>query len=382
MTANSLALILTKDFDQMMNQNDLLYKIAFTQLNGIGPIRARRILKILDNPADFFTMKIKELHQLTSIPLAQLERTDRNSALLRAQTQLPYFDNADLSYHFITDPTYPIKLRHCPDAPIGLFYRGNSPFWNSSRLIAIVGSRQQTDYGKNIVAEFISNLPENIVIVSGLARGIDATAHQICLDQNRMTMGVLGHGIDKIYPAQNRTLAQQLLANGGLISEFLVGTKPDKMNFPMRNRIIAGLSDAVVVIESKKNGGSLITAQLANDYNREVFAFPGQVFNSESAGCHQLIQNQQAHLITNTQEFIDQMDWTNKSQIAKAENYPYKNTTQQHIIKSFQCRSTWTIDELVIAIKLPVAEVSVNLFELELSGVLENLGGNRYRLPL
>ena len=245
-----------------------------------------------------------------------------------------------------------------------------------------MGSRQQTDYGKNIVAEFISNLPENIVIVSGLARGIDATAHQICLDQNRMTMGVLGHGIDKIYPAQNRTLAQQLLANGGLISEFLIGTKPDKMNFPMRNRIIAGLSDAVVVIESKKNGGSLITAQLANDYNREVFAFPGQVFNSESAGCHQLIQNQQAHLITNTQEFIDQMDWTNKSQIAKAENYPYKNTTQQHIIKSFQCRSTWTIDELVIAIKLPVAEVSVNLFELELSGVLENLGGNRYRLPL
>jgi DNA processing protein len=197
-----------------------------------------------------------------------------------------------------------------------------------------------------------------------------------------MTMGVLGHGIDKIYPVQNRNLAQQMLTNGGLISEFLIGTKPDKMNFPMRNRIIAGLSDAVVVIESKKNGGSLITAQLANDYNREVFAFPGQVFNPESAGCHQLIQNQQAHLITNTEEFIKQMNWTNKSQLTKAENYPYKNTTQQHIIKSFQSRSTWTIDELVIAIKLPVSEVSVNLFELELSGVLENLGGNRYRLPL
>ena len=260
-----------------MENSDHLYQIAFTQLHGIGPTRARRILKLLAHPRDFFQLNLSALQQTTSIPIVQLEKTDRSGALLRAQGQLPYFEKDNFSYHFITDTTYPSQLKQCVDAPLGLFYRGSQINWQKKRCIAVVGTRQQTPYGKERVANFISELPKDILVVSGLAQGVDAEVHRQCLQHSIQTIGILGHGIDRIYPASNRKLALDMLAAGGLLSEFLIGTKPDRMHFPMRNRIIAGLADAVVVIESNKNGGSLITAELANDYNREVFAFPGPV---------------------------------------------------------------------------------------------------------
>ena len=173
-----------------------------------------------------------------------------------------------------------------------------------------------------------------------------------------------------------------MLETGGLLSEFLIGTKPDRMHFPMRNRIIAGLSDAVVVIESKRNGGSLITAALANDYNREVFAFPGPIHHLQSEGCHDLIKNQQAHLLTNTSQLLQTMNWTTPSQTANNSDRERYSPLQIELLNQFKMKNQWAIDELVLALNKPVALLSSNLFELELLGALENFGANRYRLPL
>jgi DNA processing protein len=365
-----------------MKHSDKLYQIAFSQLYGIGPVRARRILKLLTHPRDFFETGFKELQQLTSIPISQLEKTDRASALLRAQGQLPYLENEQLSYHFITDTTYPERLRHCTDAPLGLFFRGQAHCWQKQRCIAVVGTRQQSPYGKKIVESFISELPKDILVISGLAQGVDADVHQQCLQHHLQTLGVLGHGLDRIYPASNRKLALQMLENGGLLSEFLIGTQPDRMHFPMRNRIIAGLVDAVVVIESKANGGSLITAELANDYNREVFAFPGPIHHPQSEGCHALIRKQQAHLLSSAKELLEIMNWTNTSQGNKLNQHHDLSALQKEMLDQFKNKNNWSIDELAFSTQKAVSIISSTLFELEMQGSIQNIGANRYRLPL
>lgn len=365
-----------------MEHNQQLYQIAFSQLHGIGPIRSRRILKLLQQPQDFFDLDFKTLQQLTSIPIAQLEKTDRCGAMNRAQGQLPYLSNENVSYHFLSDETYPHKLRECPDAPLGLFFRGNQQNWQHSRSIAVVGTRQNTAYGSEIVQKLIADLPKDILVLSGLARGIDAEVHAQCLKHSVQTIGVLGHGLDRIYPAANRKLALQMLEHGGLFSEFLFGTRPDRMNFPMRNRIIAGLADAVIVVESNKNGGSLITADLANDYNREVFAFPGPVSQLQSEGCHVLIKNQQAHLITSAQDLLNIMNWGETPQSQKQSIPATYGGLHKKILDHFKMKHTWSIDELASVTKQHVSKISSTLFELELTGTLENKGANRYTLPL
>ncbi|MFM7007355.1 MAG: DNA-processing protein DprA [Flavobacteriales bacterium] len=365
-----------------MEHKQQLYQIAFSQLYGIGPIRARRILKLLEHPKDFFELNFNVLQQLTSIPIAQLEKTDRNGALLRAQSQLPFLSKENVSYHFITDTSYPTKLKHCPDAPLGLFYRGQEPQWQKSRSIAIVGTRQQTNYGKTLVEKLLSELPKDILVISGLAKGVDAHVHEQCIRNGLQTIGVLGHGIDRIYPAANRMLAEQMLTTGGLLSEFLIGTAPDRMHFPMRNRIIAGLADAVVVIESNKNGGSLITADLANDYNREVFAFPGPVSQLQSEGCHDLIKNQQAHLLTGAQDLLNAMNWSSGAEPQTPHLHPNYSELQKELITLFKLKNSWSIDEIALNTSQAVSKISSALFELEINGILQNKGGNRYSLPL
>jgi DNA processing protein len=365
-----------------MEHSEKLYQIAFSQLHGIGPIRARRILKLIEHPSDFFNLNLNTLQQITSVPIAQLEKTDRSSALLRAQGQIPYLNNEHLSYHFITDASYPSRLKQCDDAPLGLFYRGIEPCWQKPRCIAIVGTRQQTPYGKELVKALISHLPKDILVISGLAKGVDAEVHQQCIDNGIATIGVLGHGVDRIYPASNRKLALEMLTNGGLMSEFLIGTKPDRVHFPMRNRIIAGLADAVVVIESNKNGGSLITAELGNDYNREVFAFPGSIHQMQSEGCHALIKNQQAHLLTSADDLLQTMNWTNLQQERTLQDQLELSSLQKDILNQFKTKNSWTIDELAQTTNQPVSNISSALFELELKGALENKGANRYLLPL
>ena len=364
----------------MMHPN-YIYQIAFTQLNGIGPIRAKRLLKILDAPKAFFDLTMSELQQLTSISIKQLELANRTAALLAAQTQAPYLSAKDLHYFFTTDPAFPQQLKECPDAPLGLFYRGTTPTWNQSRTLAIVGTRQQTAYGKQIVKELIGSLPKDILIVSGLAQGVDADVHEQALRFGLQTIGVLGHGLDRIYPAKNRELALAMTQQGGLLSEFLVGTRAERMHFPMRNRIIAGLADAVVVIESKKNGGSLITAELANDYNREVCAFPGAVYYEHSEGCNALIKANKAHLINNADDLLTLLNW-GAVPVPKIQENNLLNVAQKQVFELFGNKNIWSIDELAFHLQKPVSEISTLLFELELLSLIEHTGANRYKLPI
>jgi DNA processing protein len=364
-----------------MKQPNYIYQIAFTQLYGIGPIRAKRLLKILDSPKDFFEFALAELQLKTSISLKQLELANRNAALLAAQTQEPYLKRGDIQYFFSSDAAFPKQLKECEDAPLGLFYRGTDPQWNERRTLAIVGTRQQTNYGKQIVKELLAALPKDILIVSGLAQGVDADVHEQALNYGLQTVGVLGHGLDRIYPAKHRDLALAMTKQGGLLSEFLIGTRAERMHFPMRNRIIAGLSDAVVVIESKKNGGSLITAELANDYNREVCAFPGAVHYPNSEGCNALIKANKAHLINNAEDLLMLLDWGNVA-APKSKNVVHLNPKQAAIFQLFQKRSTWSIDELALQLQNPVSDISTTLFELELMEQIKHLGANRYKLPI
>ena len=364
----------------MMHPN-YIYQIAFTQLYGIGPIRAKRLLKILDSPKDFFELSLQELQHKTSISLKQLELANRNAALLAAQAQEPYLNRSDLQYFFTSDAAFPKQLKECPDAPLGLFYRGTQPQWNQQRTLAIVGTRQETSYGKQIVKELLAALPKDILIVSGLAQGVDADVHEQALICGLQTIGVLGHGLDRIYPAKHRDLALAMTKQGGLLSEFLIGTRAERMHFPMRNRIIAGLSDAVVVIESKKNGGSLITAELANDYNREVCAFPGAVHYPHSAGCNALIKANKAHLINDAEDLLKLLNWEENARPQPKECNDL-NSQQKAIIQVFQTKNTWSIDELCLYLEKPVSDISTLLFELELAGHIEHLGANRYKLPI
>jgi DNA processing protein len=364
-----------------MKQPHYIYQIAFTQLYGIGPIRAKRLLKILDSPQEFFELSLPELQFKTSISLKQLELANRNAALLAAQTQEPYLNQSDVKYFFTNESAFPKQLKECEDAPLGLFYRGTSPQWNERRTLAIVGTRQETSYGKHIVKELIAALPKDILIVSGLAQGVDADVHEQALNFGLQTIGVLGHGLDRIYPAKHRELALAMTKQGGLLSEFLIGTRADRMHFPMRNRIIAGLSDAVVVIESKKNGGSLITAELANDYNREVCAFPGGIHYPYSAGCNALIKANKAHLITNADDLLKLLDWQEKAN-KRQDAISHLSAQQKVVIQLFASKNTWSIDELTLHLNQPVSEISTLLFELELMGQIEHLGANRYKLPI
>lgn len=363
-----------------MKHPPYIYQIAFTQLYGIGPVRAQRLLNLLPDPTDFFHMTLKELQQRTSISMKQLELANREAALLIAQTQQPYIENGQVSYFFTSEEEFPTQLKECPDAPIGLFYRGTTPTWNKARTLAIVGTRDQSPYGKQLVKELLAALPKDILIISGLAQGVDADVHEQALVNGLQTIGVLGHGLDKIYPAKHRDLALAMTQNGGLLSEFLVGTGAERMHFPMRNRIIAGMSDAVVVIESKKNGGSLITAELANDYNREVCAFPGAVHYSKSEGCNNLIKMQKAHLINNPEDLMKILNWETVPS-EKAKNTLSLSPEKEKIYGLIKHQTICSIDTIAIQTQLPVAQVSSLVFELELENIIQHIGANQYKIP-
>ena len=258
--------------------------------------KARQIIAKIGGAQNFFEMSDVELCQRLTIKPSMLRKMDRKAALLEAKAS--WKDNYDTGAKmtFLSDADYPRRLKQCEDAPLMLFQKGKFDL-NNSRMLAIVGTRKPTNYGMHVAETLVKSAKgSGITIVSGLAYGIDVWVHKLCLKYNVPTLAVLGHGLDRIYPYAHRQVAQDMLKKGGLLTEFVTGTNPDRENFPKRNRIVAGLCDATLVIESKRKGGSLITAELANDYNRDVFAVPGQLGHEMSEGCNWLIANDKAHL--------------------------------------------------------------------------------------
>jgi len=357
-----------------------LYKIALGQLKGIGPSRATRILGKLSSLSDLFTQNDRELHLQTGIARSILKEMNRDEALRTADKQHAFNVKNNIRSHFFMEEDYPRRLRQCPDAPIVLFSKGLKDL-NQSKVVSIVGTRNQTEYGRKLVEDLLETIQsKDLTVISGLAYGVDIHVHETCVENGIFNIGVFGHSLDRIYPYQHRRVAEKMLENGGWISEFIVGTKPDRMNFPMRNRIIAGMSDAVIVVESKTKGGSIITAELGNDYNRDVFAFPGSVHQEQSEGCNWLIQKQKAHLIQNGADFLTFMNWHLETTEKQLLLFPELDQNELTVYQVLAEMKEAHIDSIALKCGLSTSHINVLLFQLEMKNIIQAISGNRFKL--
>lgn len=365
-----------------MKTTELNYQIATTLLRGIGPKKARHLISKLGGIEPLFKDSIHAISKKAEMNPSLLKQMNREHALEEAKHHETFIEKQEITPLFYQDSNYPQRLKQCSDAPILLFNKGTTNL-NHERIVAIVGTRYATEYGRSVCEEIIEGLAEkNVVVVSGLAYGIDICVHQLCVKHGIPTIGVLGHGLDRIYPREHTSTAQKMLQNGGLLTEYLSGTKPDRENFPMRNRIVAGMSDATIVIESKESGGSLITAELANDYSRDVFAIPGNIGQIYSKGCNLLISKQKAHLITGSKDFLKWMQWDkeNKPKVIQRSFFSDFSPEEQTILSILENEGEQSIDVLSIKAKIPVSKTNVLLFNLEMAGALKTLPGKKFKI--
>ncbi|NCU06393.1 MAG: DNA-protecting protein DprA, partial [Chitinophagaceae bacterium] len=289
---------------------DLLYQLALTQVPHIGNVQAKLLIEELGTAEAVFKAKKSALEKIEGIGEVRAGSIKKFDAFKEQEDEISFIEKYKIKPLFLTDEDYPKRLLHCYDPPTILFYRGTANL-NTAKIVSIIGTRSNSEYGKQMTEKIIETLaPHQPLIVSGLAYGIDAVAHKYAVKQSLPTVAVLAHGLDNIYPPQHTSLAKEMIAGGGgLLTEFRKETKPDRHNFPERNRIVAGMCDLTVVIETGLKGGSMITANLAYGYNRDVFAVPGKTTDSKSEGCNYLIQSNKAVLIRNGEDIVEQMGW-------------------------------------------------------------------------
>lgn len=370
----------------MNSENSLLYHtLLFSQLPKIGSITARKLISECGNAEAVLKEKKRNLIRIEGIGESHIKniQTIDSSIVERVEKEMVFIEKHHINTYIITEENYPKRLKYCIDAPIVFFGKGHIE-WNVPRVLAIVGTRKASAYGLSFTKQLIAELAQiDVMIVSGLAYGIDTEAHETALHYNLQTVGVLGHGLHMVYPSSNRKLATQMLRKGGLISEYFHETCPDAIHFPSRNRIIAGLSDAVVVIEARKEGGALITADLAFSYDRDVFAVPGRVGDLCSEGCNDLIKQNKAAILTSAKDVIDWMRWDNSK--TKARNRQEKmffdvNDEERVVLEEVQQHDEIDIDTLLSKINMPVSRLSVLLLSLECKCYIECLPGKRYKI--
>ncbi len=312
-----------------------------------------------------------------------------DDAMKRADFELHYMQEHSIRGLVLGDDDYPQRLYECPDAPLVLYYIGNCDL-NQTKIVSIVGTRQMTVYGQDLIRHFVSDLKRhcsNLLIVSGLAYGVDIYAHREALTNGYETVGVLAHGLDQIYPYRHRETAAQMVNHGGLLTEFMTQTNADKVNFVRRNRIVAGCSDATIVIESAAKGGSLITAEIAQSYDRAIFAFPGSVYSPFSEGCNHLIRDNVAGLITNAGDFVMAMGWDIDVQRRQAltagierELFPDLTADEQKIVSLLQQTNDLQMNILSVKTGIPIGQLTAVLFQLEMKGVIKPFAGGMYHL--
>ncbi|KAA6349701.1 hypothetical protein EZS27_002861 [termite gut metagenome] len=369
-----------------MNEEEYIYSIALTRVSGIGSIWAKNLLNTMGNATTVFQEK-KELSRLMpGISTRITEALKDQTFLSRAEQEYEYTIKNRIQCLTIQEEAYPARLRECADAPILLFYKGTADL-NVPRIVSVVGTRNATDYGIRLCEHFFKELQAicpDILVVSGLAYGIDIHAHRAAIAHQFPTVGVLAHGLDRIYPSVHSKTAIEMLEHGGLLTEYVSGTTPDKYNFVSRNRIIAGISDVTIVVESAMKGGALITADIAGSYHRECFAFPGRADDSLSQGCNYLIRSNKASLIQSAEDFVQAMSWDTQSQQntkhIQRNLFPDLSDDEQRIVDLLEKQGNMQINQLVVASNIPVHKMSAMLFELEMKGILRVLAGGMYQL--
>ena len=361
----------------------LPYYIALSLIPGIGCINAKNLIAYMGGVEAVFDAKEKQLMKVPGIGPVLAQSIVENRDLERGRQELLFLTKHNIRTSFYLDEDYPARLKSCVDAPLILFSKGKIN-WNPEKIVAVIGTRNATDYGKKVCDELIAAMAVcgGYIVVSGLAYGIDSIAHKACLQHGVPTWGVLGHGLDQIYPSLHRSLAEKMLESGGLITDFVSKTKIERPNFLRRNRIIAGLADAVIVVESAEKGGALVTADIAGSYNRDVFAVPGRSLDVYSKGCNQLIKENKASLIQNLDDLEYFMGWQRKTPgpvRVQKQLFVSLTTEEQKVMEALSVNPVY-IDQLCQQLNMPVGKVSALLLGLEFNGLVTSLPGKMYRL--
>jgi DNA processing protein len=364
--------------------NDLLYQLALTQVPQIGCVHAKLLIEQFHSAAAIFKASIAELERTEGIGTVRARCIKSFKHFAPIEKEIAFIEKYKIKPLFINQPQYPQRLLHCYDSPTMLFYRGDANL-NAARIVAVIGTRNNSTYGKQLTEKLVQELAAyEVIVVSGLALGIDAIAHRTALSNNLQTVGVLAHGLDSLYPTEHTNLAKEMIKQGGgLLTEFYSDTTAEKHHFPVRNRIVAGLSDAVVVVETGVKGGSMITAELANGYNRDVFAYPGKITDAKSAGCNALIRNNKAILLTNTHELAESLGWEQK--ISKniqpqKELFANLNAAEKTIVDLLNEKQPVHIDELNIRCGFSTSSMAAAILNLELQNIVQALPGKMYQL--
>jgi DNA processing protein len=353
-----------------------LYKLGLTFLPEVGPVRARFLLEAVGNAEALFKEKKSALKKIPGIPALTLKEILKREVLQQAESEMRFSEKNGIDLIFFDDPEYPVRLKACNDAPLVLYVKGNVKS-NVSRVMAVVGSRKATPYGKNICEKLVKGLSlYNATVVSGLAYGIDICAHMEAVKNNIPTIAVVAHGLDMIYPQKHEKFVSEILDTGGLISEFPSCTTLHPDFFPRRNRIIAGLSDATLVVEAGIRSGSLITAELANSYNREVFAVPGRLDDHWSSGCNYLLKTHKAALVQSEKDFEFLLGWELKS---SGKSKPPLTGPEKQLENLFLESRTLHLDEISFRSGLDTGKVLSLLLQMEFSGHVASLPGKMYR---
>ena len=366
-------------FLALMDMNEeILYMIALTQVPNIGIVNAKKLIEYCGSARNVFLEKKKILSKIHGVGDSIIESLNSKKPLEIAEKEIEYATNNSIRIVSYMDTNYPERLKSCHDSPIVLYIKGNV-LPRKEKMLAVVGTRNATEYGRKACSKIISELKDlDAGIVSGLAYGIDTCAHTAALSEGLSTFAVLGTGFKTIYPYTNLHLAQEIADTGSLITEFLSDTKPDRENFPKRNRIIAGISDAVLVIEAANKGGALITANIANSYNREVFAIPGRINDYFSIGCNNLIYSNKALLITSASDIINSLNWDTDTKAKKAKNISNLNPTQQAIYSLISENGTCNVDFIAKKLDIAINKLSFELLDMELNGLISCLPGKNY----
>lgn len=363
-----------------MSEQDLFYLLALLKVEGVGDIMAKKLLTHFGKAETVFTTKTHQIAAIDGVGSVLLKNLKDKSIFEKASKELDFIKSNDIKVSFYQDENYPERLKHCFDSPVLIFSAGNMNLKNK-RIISIVGTRQITSYGMDFCKKLIEDLaPLDPVIVSGFAYGVDIVAHQIAMENNLQTIGVLAHGLNQIYPKTHKKYVAKMEENGGFITEFWSSSNPDKENFVRRNRIVAGMTEATIVIESADKGGSLITANLANDYNRDVFAVPGRVTDKYSQGCNNLIKTQKANVLSSAADLIYILNWDIGKKVKSIQKSLFVDLEpdEQKVYDFLIKNGKELLDIIALRCDFPIFKISGVLLNMELKGVIRPLPGKLF----
>jgi len=362
---------------------DLIYEIGLSLIPGVGCVTGKQLVAYCGGVKAVFMERRAALLRIPGLGEKTVNSIINQNVLSRAEEECKFIERNHIRALFYLDKEYPKRLKLCNDNPLMLYYKGNADL-NNMKVIGLVGTRLATEYGRDMCRKIVEGLVEqNALVVSGLAFGIDTWSHKAALDFNLPTVGVLGHGLDQLYPPQNHALAEKMQEHGGILSEFVSKTKPDRENFPMRNRIVAGMCDALVVVESGRKGGALITAEIANSYNREVFAVPGRVGDMHSEGCNNLIRRNSASLINSSEDICYMLNWNEDKRQKNAiqrQLFHDLNPDEEQVVSLLTEHGDMGIDALLQHINMLPSKAAAVLLNMEFQGVIRCLPGKVYRL--